>query len=149
MREILFRGKRTDNDEWVYGSFCMDAVEQKNGLCGVDGFIRRYDFAKGKMQMHEVDRESVSQFTGLTDKNGKRIFDGDILHIVSYTCDYDFKTSVGAKYGYTSGLYVDGDFNDGDFTEIGFAFDYWSNEDAEVEVIGNIYDTPALMPDGD
>lgn len=149
MREILFRGKRLDNGEWVYGSFCMDAVEQKNGLCGVDGFIRRYDFAKGKMQMHEVDRESVSQFTGLTDKNGKRIFDGDILHIVSYTCDYDFKTSVGAKYGYTSGLYVDGDFNGGDFTEIGFAFDYWSNEDAEVEVIGNIYDTPALMPDGD
>ena len=149
MREILFRGKRLDNGEWVYGSFCMDAVEQKNGLCGVDGFIRRYDFAKGKMQMHEVDRESVSQFTGLTDKNGKRIFDGDFLHIVSYTCDYDFKTSVGAKYGYTSGLYVDGDFNGGDFTEIGFAFDYWSNEDAEVEVIGNIYDTPALMPDGD
>ena len=49
MREIMFRGKM-DDGKWVYGSFCMDAREQFNGLCGVDGFIRFYDKTKGKMQ---------------------------------------------------------------------------------------------------
>lgn len=134
-REILFRGKTRDEKEWIEGFY---AVFSNTPFIGAPN---RY----GTMLWQSVISKTVGQFTGLTDKNGKRIFEGDILHIVSYTCDYDFKTSVGAKYGYTSGLYVDGDFDGGDFNEIGFAFDYWSNEDAEVEVIGNIHDNPELL----
>ena len=89
MREILFRGKRVDDGEWVYGSFCMDALEQFNGLCGVDGFIRLYDKTKRKMQSYEVDRETVGQYTGKTDKNKKRVFDGDIIRMFDAKPPFD------------------------------------------------------------
>ena len=139
MREILFRGKRLDNGEWVYGAYRECDVTSESAEFKVILAPNIIDF------WNRVDKSTVCQYTGLRDKNGKRIFEGDILHIVSYTCDYDFKTSVGAKYGYKSGLYVDGYFDGGDFNEIGFAFDYWQNEDAEIEIIGNIHDNPELL----
>ena len=142
MREILFRGKRLDNGEWVYGSFCMDAREQFNGLCGVDGFIRLYDKIKGKMQTYEVDRETVGQYTGLNDKNGKRIFEGDIVAQNWY--DYDeprddsFGKVVFCEYDCSFSVM---DVNKDGFIPLGRCGSYhW-----EVEVIGNIHDNPELL----
>lgn len=153
MREILFRGQTRRYGEkvrmgdgqplpsrWVYGG-----VLQGVGAHSIIYGGENVDDPSEGLNKWPVYTDTLGQFTGLKDKNGKRIFEGDILHIVSYTCDYDYKTSVAAKYGYVSGLYVDGDFDGGDFNEIGFAFDYWSNEDAEVEVIGNIHDNPELL----
>ena len=150
MREILFRGKRTDNDEWVYGSFCMDAVEQKNGLCGVDGFIRRYDFAKGKMQMHEVDRESVSQFTGLTDKNGKKIFEGDMLkpfddEIDKMVVEFHHGSFLLCLYGERGYMGEGGWVEDGNYGV--FECEPLSSYGNDVEVIGNIHDNLELLSD--
>ena len=141
MREILFRGKM-DNGEWVYGSFCMDALEQFNGLCGVDGFIRLYDKGKGKMQTYEVDRETVGQYTGLMDKNGKRIFEGDIVAQNWY--DYDeprddsFGKVVFCEYDCSFSVI---DVNKDGFMPLGRCGSYhW-----EVEVIGNIHDNKSLL----
>ena len=164
MREILFRGKRIDNDEWVYGSFCMDAVEQKNGRCGVDGFIRRYDFDKGKMQMHEVDRETVGQFTGLNDKDGKRIFEGDIIR---YNTFNDFDCHSVVKFGEYEQDGSAGEYNPRDcigwYVEVdNFTCPDWAEDDPiyfndylkqqnlievsdECEIIGNIWDNPELL----
>lgn len=148
MREILFRGKRIDNGEWVTGSFCMDALEQFNELCGVDGFIRRYDKDSGKMQMYEVDRETVGQFTGLTDKNGKKIFEGDILpiedEIVAVVIFKDGCFRI-EEYG------LSGAWTESGFDEFGGGWgviecepiDWYTIHD--MEVIGNIHDNPELL----
>lgn len=133
MREILFRGKRLDNDKWAYGSFCMDALEQKNGLCGVDGFIRRYDADVGKMQMHEVDRETAGQFTGLTDKNGKKIFEGDIVYSISYN-----KKGI-VKWYEEHGAFMIYCHKE---REVYLLYD---NDFSKIEVIGNIHDNPELL----
>ena len=133
MREILFRGKLCDSEEWVYGSFCMDALEQFNGLCGVDGFIRLYDKAKGKMQMYEVDRETVGQYTGLTGKDGKKIFEGDIVNCYTFTGMNDYRRGVVHWDEMFCGWY--GKESCSLLCGLGDIY----------EVIGNIHDNPELL----
>ena len=126
MREILFRGKRTDNGEWVYGFAYKQHSFGKIELW----YIRTFglDFL--------VISETVGQFTGLTDKNGRRIFEGDILGGYlddNYPENQTVMEVVWCNYWWGT-------------KEIGCDPDLLEWEDGEIlEIVGNVFDNPELM----
>ena len=149
MREIEFRGKPTENnttyfskDDFVYGLLLKD--DDKYYIClGVNEHIDRDDY---EVYMIEVIPDTIGQYTGLKDKNGKKIFEGDIVRYTDIVTEYEENTR---PYSYK-------DIFEGEVT---YDYDsFWINDrqlyqiaayddefDPEMEVIGNIYDNPELL----
>lgn len=131
-REIIFRGKTIADDKWVYGDYCQsditdDTIHINNG---VNSGLHRV-----------IDPKTVGQYIGLTDKNGKKVFEGDILAFYS---DYHEKELIDGvvKYGEFNctccdgvyGWYIDG----GDIRKLG-------DTNTRLYVVGNIHDNPELL----
>ena len=158
MSEILFRGKRIDNGEWVYSQTVFSHLDNfyipaQNLKCTVMrnldtvGNISEIRCKDGKC-FFKVQTETVGQFTGLTDKNGKKIFEGDIVRThyanapkavfvetVIFDCGKFCATSTNEGCKTTATLW-DGVPR--------LAIDKSVYMD-EVEVIGNIHDNPELL----
>lgn len=126
MHEIIFRGKRIDNGEWVEGNlFAPDEVKHRKApteiLVGTN--IVRISW--------EVDPSTVGQYTGLEDKNGRRIFEGDIVDILTEN------EEIGVVEYEDGGFLVSAD---------GFCVDFHTNiKGTDLDVIGNIHDNPELL----
>lgn len=143
MREILFRGKKYktsvfDETDWVYGSLIdsgnheqVDIYPWLNGASTMS--VRQLVYAR----MEAVKPETVGQFTGLTDKNGKKIFEGDI---VQYYGTYALE--VYMENGHTKIRWFDTVTNS---VCKDMFFGYDPDAYGECEVIGNIHDNPELM----
>lgn len=125
MREILFRGK-TDKGEWVYGV-----------PVPVGEFTEMHDFDFEYQKMNEplVSEKTVGQYTGLTDKNGKKIFEGDVLNVYSLFGATGCRSSVVEW----SDLFLC--FKAGDCSLYGDGLQTY-------EVIGNVHDNPELLERG-
>lgn len=134
MREILFRGKRIDNGEWVEG----DLIHSLDGRIAIsaDDYLL------------EVQSETVCQYTGLTDRNGRKIFEGDIVKGVAYSTDFigyivwiDEIAGFGVRY-----------FNKHreptawENSSILKAIQRWKHSNEfQSEIIGNIFDNSGLI----
>lgn len=128
MREITFRGKRIDNGEWVEGNL----VRNDNGK---DYFIvfMGDDYLDYFWEII-VDPNTVGQYTGLTDKNGKRIFEGDILQYKNETCWVINWCAEETRFVVTG--YIDGKKCEHICIDVVFR---------DFEVIGNIHDNSELL----
>lgn len=138
MREILFRGKRIDNGEWVVGQYvntCYPGNGKETGH-----FIVVYP-----NEYHEIYTSTLCQFTGLCDKNGNKIWENDIIKYhfgenyapIKYGCYQNCFDSQKTEH---VGFYVD--WSDGKCLRKDLG--YWINM-VDTMPVGNIFDNPELL----
>ena len=142
MREILFRGQRKDNGEWVSGRnlLLLDDTKMYIAQTGETGYTFLDDannIVKLEVNFYSVIPETVGQFTGLLDKNGTEIFEGDIVrhgyynrrvNVVEYSTDGEMG-SCGCCYD----------------RFVGTGFVAYGVDLTDCYVIGNIHDNPELL----
>ena len=135
MRHIIFRGKRLDNGEWM----CGDLIENQGRYfiyhAMSETTIEDNDDGRIVVAAVEVDPDTVGQYTGLKDKNGKEIFEGDIMSLVT-----EFGDTIMREIR----------FIDGTFCVIGEQEDdlyglSWAVEQCDGIVGDNIHDNPELL----
>ncbi len=149
MPEILFRGKRVDNGEWIYGYPLIDTADcqlkaEGKCVCPHDGsYAEIYHWLEGfhEYEGDEVIPETIGQYTGLTDKNGVKIFMGDILKTRVYV------HCKAAVVMYSEGCFWVHNPNGGNMPLFKYV-DMESGKADDVKVIGNIHDNPELLEGG-
>ena len=143
MREYLFRGKRKGDKEWQFGS--LHIIEWDKPAKAKGDYID-YRILGRHNECSYVDPETVGQYTGLKDNNGVKIFEGDIVEVVTQDTNEVRRTAIGIGLCKETG---------DDVAVVGVYCDYFEKPyvfpvvmGAHVEVIGNIHDNPELLKEG-
>ena len=162
MREILFRGKRTDNGEWVCGGSIIRFNKEQGEDCDLV-FMPQYDekclcthdandniIAWDKTMFYKIDPSTVGQYTGLIDKNGNQIFEGDVLDLSILGPDHSLK-AVSIEHGAVGFFPL---HPEEEAEEDRRWRSFWKDDEQEFwgseyfTVIGNIHDNPELLEGG-
>lgn len=140
-REIIFRGKRIDNGEWVEGFYWCNIL----GNYFIKQVVNKIGFFD--IKDHEIEKETVGQYTGLKDSTGKRIFEGDILEFNDFGEEgFDFANTasvvfVNGRFKLENFLYDDG----GVMEEMKNNHDEFVGALYDSKIIGNIHDNNKLL----
>ena len=126
MREILFRGKRTDNGKWVKGLLTV--------MWGQYHIINPND----ENTAYPIDIETVGQYTGLTDNNGKKIFEGDIVKFTDDDGDY---SNYEVYFDNNLVAFMTKELPCGGIDDMS----EWGKWRKRYKIIGNIHDNPELL----
>ncbi len=142
MREILFKAKRIDNGEWVEGSLIqspyMESIRSWISSAKDKTRLRVISSDYADWRAVEVDTKTICQYTGLTDKNGKKIWENDVVSMKYVDC----VNNGVIEYHTENARFVFREFED--VYGANYGFDYT----CEMEVIGNIFDNPELLEGG-
>ena len=129
-REIIFKAKRLDNGEWIDGYY-MNVVPHRHEIVNYIPIEDPNAFTQ--YPIYRIDPTTLSQFTGLTDRNGIKIFENDIVEILAedgyFYLHWEKDTARFIMENYSDRFSVDFD-------------NYWSHE---IEVCGNIFDNRELL----
>lgn len=128
-RGILFRGKRADTNEWIYGDVQqnVDAVKIREQEPNIQHVARSF----------VVIPETVGQYTGMKDKNGRKLFEGDIIEYIFPVTNKAVEKETGVVIYDDCGFHI---ANDGCMLCVASG-----DGDVVIEVIGNIHDNPDLL----
>ena len=131
MRIIKFRGKRQSNNEWVFGNLNV----------GLDNDYYILVYSETGYTKYTVNPNTIGEFTGMLDKHGKEIYEGDIVEVYDFTSVYASKYKGVVKMVDCTWVVEHEFYNSPSYSKL--VFDDFAKQ--KTEIIGNIYDNPDLI----
>lgn len=150
MREIKFRGKSTTSGKWVYGMLTtlkdLGAEMQDMIIIKKEGVFNEGSASPFFMEWDYIHKDTVGQFTGLKDKNGKEIYEGDIISVNGKYPKLIRYIDEWASYCLANLTDLDCDLKTRYWQQVSPC--WWTDYKREIKVIGNVYDNPELLKGG-